>query len=106
MEETLILARYMVLLTNCEAGVTPEQALEAYRFRWQIELAFKRLKSLLHLDQLRAKDPDLAQTYLLAKILGALLVEELVVRAGDFSPWGFRLVPTPTEPLASPSLLG
>jgi hypothetical protein len=27
MEETLILARYMVLLTNCEAGVTPEQAL-------------------------------------------------------------------------------
>ncbi len=94
-DETLILANYVVILTNCEPGVTPEQILEAYRFRWQIELAFKRLKSLLHLDQLRARDPDLAQTYLLAKILAALLAEELIVRAGDFSPWGFQLVAAP-----------
>lgn len=106
MDETRELARYMVLLTNCEAGVSPEQILEAYRFRWQIELAFKRLKSLLHLDHLRARDPDLAQTYLLSKILGALLVEELVMRAGDFSPWGFRLIPTPAQPLARSSVLG
>lgn len=94
-EETLIMAGYVVILTNCEPGVTAEQVLEAYRFRWQIELAFKRLKSLLHLDALRARDPDLAQTYLLGKILAALLAEDLLVRAGAFSPWGFVLVPTP-----------
>jgi len=92
--ETLLLARYVVVLTNCEAAVTPEQILEVYRLRWQIELLFKRLKSLLHLDHLRARDPDLAQTYLLAKILAALLAEELLGRAADFSPWAYQLVPT------------
>jgi hypothetical protein len=92
--ETLLLARYVVVLTNCEAAVTPEQILEVYRLRWQIELLFKRLKSLLHLDHLRARDPDLAQTYLLAKILAALLAEELLDRAAAFSPWAYQLVPT------------
>jgi Transposase DDE domain len=92
--ETLFLAHYVVVLTNCEAAVTPEQILEVYRLRWQIELVFKRLKSLLHLDHLRARDPDLAQTYLLAKILAALLAEELLDRAAAFSPWAYQLVPT------------
>jgi hypothetical protein len=87
--QTLTLAGYVLVLTNCVQ--TPEQILETYSFRWQIELAFKRLKSLLHLDHLRAHDPDLAQTYLLAKILAALLVEELTVRAVLFSPWGYRI---------------
>jgi hypothetical protein len=93
-EETLVLARYIGVLSDCDARVTPEQILEAYRFRWQIELAFKRLKSLLFLDNLRARDPPLAQTYLLAKLLGALLAEELIERAGSFSPWGYLLVAT------------
>lgn len=92
--ETLVLAKYVVILTNCEPAVTLDQVLEAYRFRWQVELEFKRLKSLLHLNQLRAKDPALAQTYLLAKILAALLAEELIARAAAFSPWGFRLLPS------------
>lgn len=34
---------------------------------------FKRPKSLIPMDELRASDPDLAQTYLLAQILGAVL---------------------------------
>jgi hypothetical protein len=94
-EETLVLAGYVVVLSNCSHEVTALQILEAYRFRWQIELAFKRLKSLLFLDNLRARDPDLAQAYLLAKLLGALLAEELMDRAGSFSPWGYLLATTP-----------
>ena len=91
-DETLVLAGYVVVLSNLGHDVvTALQALEAYRFRWQIELAFKRLKSLLFLDNLRARDPDLAQTYLLSKLLGALLAEELIDRAGSFSPWGYLL---------------
>lgn len=93
--DSLILAGYVLVLTNC-AGFTPEQILEIYRFRWQIELAFKRLKSLLNLDQLRAHDPDLAQAYLLGKILAALLVEDLTRRALLFSPWGYRLPAPPS----------
>jgi hypothetical protein len=93
--QTLTLAAYVLVITNC-AEYSPEQILETYGFRWQIELAFKRLKSLLQLDQLRAHDPDLAQAYLLAKVLAALLVEELTMRAPVFSPWGYRLPTTPS----------
>jgi hypothetical protein len=88
--ETLVLAGYVLVLTNCPQ-YSPEQILDTYSFRWQIELAFKRFKSLLHLDQLRARDPALAQAYLLAKVLAALLVEELTVRGPAFSPWGYQL---------------
>lgn len=85
-------AEYTYLLTN----LTPEEisgveVLELYRLRWQIELAFKRIKSLLQLN-LRAKNEDMARTYLLANILGALLIEELCGDALSFFPWGFRLI--------------
>ena len=42
-----------------------------------MECAFKRITSLLHFDQLRAFDLDIAQMYLLAIILGALLADSV-----------------------------
>lgn len=91
-------AAYLFLFTT----VPPEllsaaELLELYRFRWQIELAFKRMKSLLELDELPAKDPDLGQTVLLTKLLAALLVDELTHRWVDFSPWGYGY---PAAPVA------
>ena len=38
-----------------------ERVTALYRLRWQIELAFKRLKSQLRLADLQAKDPQLAR---------------------------------------------
>ena len=89
---SLIAAEYTYVVTNLSVEEIPAaEVLELYRLRWQIELAFKRIKSLLRL-KLRAKDEDLARTYLLANILGALLIEELSGDALVFFPWGFRLV--------------
>jgi hypothetical protein len=51
--------------------------LELYRLRWQIEMTFKRPKGLLDLGHVPAKDPQLAQSYLFAKLLAALLLENL-----------------------------
>jgi hypothetical protein len=82
------------------------QVLEFYRLRWQIEIAFKRLKSVLQIDELRAKEPRLARTYILSKILGALIVEEMTGIALDFFPWGFRLTRKAFEPLAHVQDLG
>lgn len=77
-ERSLLVAGFVLLVTNLPETVWPaEQVSQCYRFRWQVELYFRRLKSLLHLDQLRAKDPQLAQVYLLGKLLGALLIDRL-----------------------------
>jgi len=43
-------------------------------------MAIKRLKSILNLDHLRAKTPELAQTYLLGKLFAALWLDGLTER--------------------------
>ena len=89
---TLEAAGYIVLITNdIEGRLNAAELLGLYRFRWQVELAFKRLKGLLHLGDLPTKDPPTARTYLYAKLLGALLLDDLTERFLDFSPWGYRL---------------
>ena len=78
------------MLTNLPVETWPTTpALELYRLRWQIEMRIKCLKSVLMLDGLRAQEPDLAQAYLLGKLLGALLVESLnqQVRAAQPDWW-------------------
>jgi hypothetical protein len=95
------LAGFVCVVTDLDAeALDASEALELYRARWQVELMFKRLKSLIHLGDLRAKSPSLARAIIFAKILGALLVEDLSERALSFFPWGFRLSRAPREPLA------
>ncbi|PSR23894.1 MAG: hypothetical protein C7B45_01010 [Sulfobacillus acidophilus] len=92
--ETLEAADYVLILTTLtKTAADAAEILELYRLRWQIEIAFKRLKSLLHIDALRAFAPDLAQTYLLAKLLGAVLVDAIRTQGPDFSPYGFPVRP-------------
>lgn len=77
-DNTLFAAGFVILLTNLPAETwSCTLVLTLYRIRWQIELVIKRLKSLIHYDHLRARDPQVAQTYLLAKLLVALILDEL-----------------------------
>lgn len=86
---TLAAADHLVLLTSLDrAHVPPEELAALYRVRWQIELAFKRLKSILHIDRLPAKDPDLARAWLHAHLLLALLVDDMIAAVGALSPSG------------------
>ena len=97
---TLRAAAFTFLLTTVPAKEASAAVLaELYRVRWQIELAFKRWKSLLDLDELRARDPDLARTYLLGKLVAAQLADIIARTERDFSPWGVPLEGT-AEPLA------
>jgi len=53
---TLEFAKYVVVVCTVPSGeMSAQLALEFYRARWQVELAFKRLKSLLMLGQLPKK---------------------------------------------------
>jgi IS4 transposase len=62
--------------------------LEAYRYRWQIELVFKRLKQIVQLSHLPKRQDDSAQAWLYAKLFVALLTEKLLAHARAISPWG------------------
>jgi hypothetical protein len=98
---TLEATEYVMLLTSASADqLSVEQAFELYRFRWQIELTFKRLKSIINLDQLPAKNAALAQVILFAKLLGALLVDDYTERYVSFSPWGYPIAIDHTPPVS------
>jgi Transposase DDE domain len=82
-------AQYILLLTALPAAVfPPADVLALYRFRWQIELAFKRMKSLAGLDGLPAKNPDLARAWIYARLLAVLLAEQSAGQVPAVSPSG------------------
>lgn len=82
----------MVFTTLPESLLAAADVLELYRYRWQVELAFKRLKQLLRLGRLPHKDPRSARGWILAKLVVALLLETLYRNARALSPWGYRFV--------------
>lgn len=78
-ENTLLAAGWILLISNLpDSPWYSELVFWLYRLRWQIELTFKRYKSLLHLDHIRATDPTLIQVCLLCKILAILLLDQLI----------------------------
>lgn len=100
---TLEAAAYIILGTSLDStSASAEQVLALYRFRWQIEIAFKRMKSLLELDELPAKDASLARTFIYSKLLAALLLDDFTHAFLSFSPWGFNLHEKTSLPMANP----
>lgn len=66
----------LMLVTSLPPPDWPaDRVLELYRLRWQAELAFKRLKSLLDLEKLRAFDDDLVSAWIHAVLFVALIIE-------------------------------
>jgi hypothetical protein len=95
---TLELARYVLLFTTVPAGdFSAAEVLELYRSRWQIELAFKRLKALAQLGHLPKHDPHAARGWLYGKLLLALLSQKLSRHGRSFSPWGYSLADVAAE---------
>ena len=83
--------KFVFLLTTAPPGVLPRRDVcELYRARWQIELAFKRLKSILALGHLPKHDQESCKAWLHGKLLVALLLERILESARAFSPWGYQ----------------
>lgn len=100
--ESLEYARYVLVLCTAPAEALPAwQALQLYRGRWQVELAFKRLKTLLDAGHVPKHGDASARAWMQAKVLGALLLERTLFEGEFLSPWGHGLGrPKPPEPLA------
>jgi hypothetical protein len=89
--ETLEAGAYIIVFTTLEAHISAHAVLEMYRGRWQVELAFKRLKSLLALGHLKKVDIEGAKAWLQGKLLVAIVLETLMGVAEHFSPWGYPI---------------
>ena len=69
----------MILITSlAQADFPAQDVFTLYRLRWRIELAFKRLKSLIGLKGPPGTDTRSARPYILAHLLMILLLEPLV----------------------------
>ena len=89
--QTLEAAGYVFVFTTLDTFYSATQVLELYRMRWQIELVFKRLKSLLSLGHLKKHDEAAARAWLQGKLLVACVIEKLLALAEHISPWGFEI---------------
>lgn len=87
-----------ILTTVPARHLAARDAMALYRLRWQIELLFKRLKSLLHLDGLPSRQGPTAKSWMLARLIAAALAQRLVQPSGPLSPWGYELRIQPSHP--------
>ena len=88
-DDTKFMNNYIVVVTSileCEK-VSGKDILDAYRLRWQVELYFKRLKSLLGFGDIPTKTVGNIETWLNAKLVAAILLE-ITTSQVDFSPSG------------------
>jgi hypothetical protein len=98
-DATLEFAEYVIVITTLDAQtLDAREVLGLYRARWQIELCFKRFKSLLQLGDLPKRSDASSRAWVQGKLLTVLLIERLIDEAELFSPWGFDLVAA--QPLA------
>lgn len=80
---TLAAAEWIILVTSLPAETfVAADILKLYRLRWRIELAFKRLKSLVGLRSPPAEDPRLARPWVLSHLIMILLTEPLIDELG------------------------
>lgn len=79
--------KFIVVVTNLPEEIVAGQILELYRMRWQIELVFKRLKSILDYDKLQTRTNLTSRAWFHCKLLTAAICEHYVQR-GAFFPSG------------------
>jgi Transposase DDE domain len=92
-------AGYVLVFTTLpKSRAAAAQVLECYRLRWQIELVFKRLKSLVQLGHVPKQDDQSSRAWLYGKLFVALLSQKLTRVGRSVSPWGYYLPEPTTHP--------
>ena len=87
-ELALLACDFLVLVTTLPAeAFSLKKVLGLYRLRWQVELVFKRFKSIARIGALPKYTDSSARAWLYGKMFAALLIERIGSRLGAFSPW-------------------
>lgn len=88
----------LVFTTIDQSAATAQQVLECYRLRWQIELTFKRLKSIAQLGHIPKHDDQSSRAWLYGKLFVALLSQKLAHIGSAISPWGYNWAQQTDDP--------
>ena len=85
-DETKFTHNYFFVITSLDETFSAEQILALYRLRWQVEMVFKRIKSILNMGSMPTKTATSSEVWLNCKMLIAMLIEKLLSKV-DFSPY-------------------
>ena len=83
-------AGFMMLATSLPPDIPANEICAVYRLRWQIELAFKRLKSLIRIDRLPTRTEAGSLSWLYPHLILALLTDDICQEILESSPSGLR----------------
>jgi hypothetical protein len=103
-EEQLWMAEFVVLFTTIPAArLSADLIVELYRLRWQIELEFKRAKSIEGLDKLPNFLPETIHSWICAKLLLQQMLRAVAIRcsANAFSPGALGTALLEAQPQAA-----
>jgi len=78
-------SHFVVTVTSLDDSFTTDQILEIYRMRWQIELVFKRFKSIFGGREFTARKEEPVKAWFYGKLLLAIVCET-IAKKGRFSP--------------------
>jgi len=98
-KDTLFAAEFVFVFTTILHELTAARVLIAYRARWQVELDFKRSKSIRELDRLPNFLPQTIHSWICAKLLLQLVAVRIAspIAAIPPSAVGITLLPPPTR---------
>ena len=83
--DALTMSHYVVVITSLPSSIASDEITSLYRLRWQIEIYFKRLKSILDFGNIPLRREDSIYTWLNGKLLISLLIEQMLSEV-DFPP--------------------
>jgi hypothetical protein len=87
-DEAKAFNEYIVVATNVDSSISANDILETYRLRWQVEIYFKRLKSILDFGEMPKRTPESVIAWLNGKIMVSLLIEIMIAKM-SFPPEEF-----------------
>jgi len=103
-DEELDSSEYIVLLTTApRERLRVEQVFELYRARWQVELNFKRDKTIGQLDRLPSMTPATIHAWICANVLLGLIARRLSAQSVDLPPCGIAGVLIPIAEATGPA---
>jgi hypothetical protein len=84
-KEALQMAGFVVVITALPETISADEIISLYRLRWQVEIYFKRLKSIIDFGNVPLRREDSIMTWLNGKLMISLLIEQMISEVA-FSP--------------------